>query len=939
MSDITWRNNMNWEEFNDILQLARRTNDRDILPNQRKSQIRMGHHRPSGSWMTQGGDRLTSVYTHSDDRWSITRSFVSDYKDPILELGKEEGLFRRNKIHITSDPNGGVNRNEPNDAAARASEDRLRNPEGSPMLQQPAEGNEASRYGTNKSGIVYQQRLRILPVYALGWYANQDPGHYEHIYSGQSDIASFQEGSWNKANSAIANGLTYEYHDFDYSAPWIASQPIDWFENRSRDRGRRRMRHILSSEDQNIRLNPEFNFYSKNHDEMTEGLGDADYKIPSIFYTPPQDNLGWNFDSFTHEAYSSPEPGWVTRGVPRPYNSITSEEKTNFLQGEAQEKKLQYPWYIDMEITTPPPGPFLRSIKKRGLEGIIIKEISNQFAHGNSYFLKTRSATQKHEVFDSSADYDDGDEAMISFREDRPIASIDFYGNSESFFENIMTRLMNNEIEGEGVCNTYLDRISMLSVRSELNRALSSHQNHISFASTIAGTPCPTETLFYKIKKHHWSVDGTNSIDASTNNIYIANSKHEALKYIDTQVKRDRKYSYSISAYVMVYGMAYRYKHSSTDTISLSPTAERGATPSVPQHDPPPSNNDVIHGIPPLVDALVHYSPSVRIFEVPLYSEELNSRALTHRHQVRANLHGLVLPTLKILDRPPVPPNITILPYRGRNDEVLINLEENTESLGVGTRGYPWIPLGEGDTSVFTEIRRHQLMYENPNLPYGSLEFRGEGDMAKVEVYRTTKTPVIHGPPAHSRAQRWRLEHISPYSVFVEESETPYKLIDYSTQTAFKDTIKPNTPYYYTFRALDRGSPRRPDGYFSNPGPIYRVELVDNDGMIYALIDTYEPKRAEKPEIPRASLVRYLEIKPSLLTSEVGYDAPFDGTTIGLVDGEGSAFGKTFKVRIKSTDTGRMVDINMSFANTLSTVEREQLADVATPAPCPPPED
>jgi hypothetical protein len=925
---------MDWERFEELLQLARQAHRKDALPNQRKTEVGIGHYRPPRAWTNPDGDTpgdsLMADFTYDENavEWTRTPNIDGSSQDPILELGKQNGVFNQQNIHLTShsvDGDVSMERNaDPvSDATAEGSEDiLLEASEDSPML---ASTTEATRYGTNKTGIVYQQRLRILPEYN----ASHSRHHKDTLLRSYARLPA-----WNKANYAIELGLTYEYHDFDYSAPWVFTSP----------RVRRDI-HRLSA-GTSVRLNPEFNFYSKNHEDATEGLGTNDYKIPSIFYTPPQDNLGWNFDSFTQDDYLSPEPGWTS--PPLPHNLVTSEEKTNFLHGEGQEKKLQYPWYIEMEIDTPPEGPFMRSIRKRGLEGVIIKEISNQFAQvpTDPDFHSRRLASVRHEA------YDEEEEEKISFSDNaRNIASVDFYGNSTSLFEDIMTRLMNNELEGEGICNTYLDRISMLSIRSEFNRAISARQNRIPFAATIAGTPCLTETLFYKIRKNHWSIGERPTPELSSiNDIYIANSKHEALKYIDTQVKRDRNYSYNISAYVMVYGIAYRYKQTSDDSIFLSPshTGHGGnrtrinSTPIIPDHAAIDSTEDDIRlnrRTPPLVDALVHYSPSVRIFEVPLYDESLQARASSA--YPRAALHGLTLPKLKIIDRPPVPPNVTVLPYRGRNDEVLINLEENIESLGIGTIGYPYLPLKEGDEEMFSETRRHQQMYENPRLHFGNLEFRGEGDMAKVEVYRTTKTPTIHGSgySRNRRRERWLTEHASPYSVFVEESETPYKLIDYSVQTAFKDTIKPNTPYYYTFRALDRGSRSRPDGYFSNPGPIYRVELVDNDGMIYALIDTYEPKRAEKPEIPRASLVRYLEIKPSLLTSEVGYDAPFDGTAIGLVDGEGSAFGKTFKVRIKSTDTGRMVDINMSFANNLSVVEREQLAEVAVPAPCPPPED
>ena len=46
----------------------------------------------------------------------------------------------------------------------------------------------------------------------------------------------------------------------------------------------------------------------------------------------------------------------------------------------------------------------------------------------------------------------------------------------------------------------------------------------------------------------------------------------------------------------------------------------------------------------------------------------------------------------------------------------------------------------------------------------------------------------------------------------------------------------PNTKYYYTFRCVDF------HGAFSNPTSIYEVEMVDDGGSVYPLINSYHPE-------------------------------------------------------------------------------------------------
>jgi hypothetical protein len=923
-----------WNLFRTKLTEDRAAHRTDYSPIQRNDQFRTHHQRPVRATPQAPGDLLITGYVLDDDngQWTETQDLFNSGTDPVISLALSPGDDGPNRGFLTGGLNNRINISSNISTAfsdigphldgvlVNGSED-IYNGDTSLFGQLPADHPETTRYGISKSGITFQQRLRILPrhdfpAYA---YAARRVRTFENIGSDPQFLA---------ANSAIKQGLSYEYHNFDNASPWV-TEDYSYYSLLP-------VVDTISQGNKTI-LNPEFNYYSREYDISTTNYRSAnliDGILPSIFYTPSEAAKNKSIFQMSTREFADEIPHLLRYwdrlshtgdGISTRYKYLTSPEDISFLHSDAQSKKLQYPWYISIDMPSPPAGDFLQALNHTGLSDLVIRKIIEKF--------------ESDEPGDRSSDLDSDtsrggytEDGMIhSVREsNRNLRSIDFYGNSKSVFERIY-----NEILEDGVdeaCNTYLERLMLLSLRAQINNIVSKRKNRISFAESVALIPCPTETLFYRVTKIAIA-DADNGVAGVRQITYIGNSKHDAMKFVDTQIRRDINYYYTIDSYILVYGLAYRYRHHSSETQQFTPGGD--SAPSTPVFEATGINSGVL----PRVDALVHYTPSLKIYEVEVYNTRL-SQVFNIDRDDDDRIFGVLIPPLRIIDRPPTPPNVSIVPYRGRNDEVLINLEPSVESLGVGTTGYNFLPLSGADTTVFNRIYRHQKSFENPGLEPGKLEFRGEGDIVKIEVYRTTQTPIITGGGETPR-ERWLSENASPYSVFKEGENAgePHKIINLEVQTSFRDNIKPNTPYYYTFRSFDRGSPDFPAGYFSNPSPIYRVETVDNNGMMYVLIDVYEPKRATTEDIKNGSLVRYLEIKPSLLSSEVSHEAPFDGTNIGLTtDGE-SAFGKTFKIRIKSSDTGRLVDINMSFKNKITGVHREPVADLTPPPPCPVPEE
>ena len=140
-------------------------------------------------------------------------------------------------------------------------------------------------------------------------------------------------------------------------------------------------------------------------------------------------------------------------------------------------------------------------------------------------------------------------------------------------------------------------------------------------------------------------------------------------------------------------------------------------------------------------------------------------------------------------------------------------------------------------------------------------------------------------------------------------------------QTSYIDEdIKPNKKYYYTFRACDGHD------WKSNPTPIIRVELVNNDGAVYLLQSVVEFPTGLENIVNKKSLKRYIYIKPEFghITpsypemdvdiDESAFDAFADEVPVLGVKNK-PLMGKTFKIRFKSKNTSKVFDLNVKFTH------------------------
>jgi hypothetical protein len=149
---------------------------------------------------------------------------------------------------------------------------------------------------------------------------------------------------------------------------------------------------------------------------------------------------------------------------------------------------------------------------------------------------------------------------------------------------------------------------------------------------------------------------------------------------------------------------------------------------------------------------------------------------------------------------------------------------------------------------------------------------------------------------------------------------------------SFDDVIEPNTKYYYTFRCIDY------HGGLSIPSPIYYVEIVDDNGRMYPIVDVFYAS-AQPDMVPKTgskAFRKYLHIGaafaqkliPATSIENAGLDPASTsglqgllGTSTeavwtspplkGLGEYHASTDKKVFKIRIISKNTGKKLDLNV----------------------------
>ena len=257
--------------------------------------------------------------------------------------------------------------------------------------------------------------------------------------------------------------------------------------------------------------------------------------------------------------------------------------------------------------------------------------------------------------------------------------------------------------------------------------------------------------------------------------------------------------------------------------------------------------------------------PSIKIIEVPLFSTSAT-----------------------IYDSLPIFPEINVLPLIGKKDKIKILFNS-----GIGDYRLDPIVIEPSDNAVFESIRKALNLEVGEPLPY-----RSDDPPAKFQIFRTMRHP----------------ENYSDFSgrlIKNIENRVGESYI-YMSSNSFIDRVEPNVRYYYTFRSVDI------HGNISNPSPVYKIELVDDDGTTYLLVEVVDFIKREKTQLGK-KMRKLFNVVPRMSQCIVDGAAINDYTSargisspqVGL-ESE-TLWGKKFKIRLVSKKTGKKMDLNVNF--------------------------
>ena len=378
------------------------------------------------------------------------------------------------------------------------------------------------------------------------------------------------------------------------------------------------------------------------------------------------------------------------------------------------------------------------------------------------------------------------------------------------------------------------------------------------YEDIIGGVPAYSEDLFYRIEKTRKFDDSEEEV---IQNVLIPNTSDlDIVKYVDTQLKyssiesKHATYKYNVYVHKLVFGS--RYKYIWTDGAG-TPDTEEIQKVSLPPEDVLEDSKLVGIGImeeeagggmgtsgwtnfSPTANFKTRVEPSILLIEDKIFST----------------------PDIIILDKPPVMPDIDIIPYRAVSNRLKFLMTGATGRF----RAKPEIMI-EGDEEEFDRIKSAQLSTD------GKVEF-GSDDAAKsFQIFRTKQKPTTY---------------------------KDFELYDQITKEVYEEQILPNTKYYYTFRVIDK------HGHVSNPTSVFEVELIDEKGAVKPMIRLFD-MIPPKNKINTKDCQKYIYLKPTLQQLYFSDTPSVDGIFSNQTK------KKRYKMRLTSKSSGKKIDIDFSF--------------------------
>jgi len=381
------------------------------------------------------------------------------------------------------------------------------------------------------------------------------------------------------------------------------------------------------------------------------------------------------------------------------------------------------------------------------------------------------------------------------------------------------------------------------------------------FEDILAGKDTYSETVMYRIEKYLGPADSITTTSpiqvfqvSNFGDIKQFMKQERKIRLIDTQVKYGQQYSYAVTAYHAVFGCNYSYSN---------------LDPGDPEEWPKSAEFDV------------DMETYIKLIEIPLF-----------------------MSSGKIMDNPPLPPQIKFIPIKGQTDTIKFLFGSNT-----GQSDMVPITLNSEEQADIDQIAFNQGRSD------GLITYKEDDSASFFRVYRLSTPPLSY--------QDFDGSLLLATSTAATVSGV---VLDASSATT-KVTQTVNQKYYYMFRTVDI------HGNLSNPSTVYEIELYSDSGVGYPIIRGYEMEEPNA-QTPVKSARKIIQIIPRITQAYLNEEASgltedgmikhalgnkdivlgVEDETLFARDLPGSTkSGKRFKIRFISRTTGKKMDLNVTF--------------------------
>ena len=250
---------------------------------------------------------------------------------------------------------------------------------------------------------------------------------------------------------------------------------------------------------------------------------------------------------------------------------------------------------------------------------------------------------------------------------------------------------------------------------------------------------------------------------------------------------------------------------------------------------------------------------------------------------------------VKTLMPPPVFPQVKFVTENNSSNKIQIYLSPTK-----GEKIDEFIKILRSDSIQESDMSMNSMKKDN------RIRFKTFPDSGLYEIFKTSAPP-------------------KSYADFGDKKLSEIRMPFESNSAIFNDTVVPNSKYYYLFRKINA------KGLVSNPTAIYEVELVKDADDSKIVVTEYDfPKKILSQDSRKFKSL--FQVFPStdqtwfsdqqqILWNKSTMKGTIDNLNLGIANK--SVWGRKFKIRIKSTTSGKIIDYNVTFKLTKNKTEED----------------